>query len=97
MTFITGNCQGHDHKRSATPKTVLNIFDNGGSFFLKQKRQYLVRSGSFQKSYEKDSSGFAQGRLMRPADLGAVQMNISSHRDRKDGLDRIILDIEAVI
>lgn len=101
MTRIINNAdiyvQGHDHKRSATPKTVLSVYDNSGNFFLKQKRQYLVRSGSFQKSYEKDSSGFAQGRLMQPADLGAVRLNIGTHRDRKGGFDRIILDIEAVI
>jgi len=100
MTQVINNADiytmGHDHKRSATPKTVLEIFDNSGNFGVKQKRQYLVRSGSFQKSYEKDSSGFAQGRLMRPADLGAVRLNISSHRDRKEN-DRTILDIEAVI
>lgn len=101
MTRIINNADiyvmGHDHKRSATPKTVLSVYDNSGNFFLKQKRQYLVRSGSFQKSYEKDSSGFAQGRLMQPADLGAVRLNIGTHRDRKGGFDRIILDIEAVI
>ena len=99
MTKVINNadiyCMGHDHQRSATPKTVLSLSTNSG-LSLKQKRQFLVRSGSFQKSYEKDKSGFAQGRIMRPADLGAVRLNISTHRDKNDG-DKTILDIEGVI
>ena len=99
MTRVINNADvyfmGHDHQRSATPKTVLQIVETNG-LTLKQKRQYLVRTGSFQKSYERDKSGFAQGHLMRPDDLGAVRLNISTHRNRKDE-DRVILDIEAII
>ena len=103
MTRVINNADiyamGHDHQRSATPKTVLSINNNSadGKVLLKQKRQFLVRSGSFQKSYEKDKSGYAQGRLMRPADLGAVRLNISTHRDTKDMVNSVILDIEGVI
>ena len=88
--------QGHDHQRMAVPKSVIQIQYNNGfenGFQLKQKRQYFIRSGSFQKSYEKDKSGFAQGRLMKPADLGAVYMNISTHRTK----DVLILDIESIV
>jgi hypothetical protein len=89
--------QGHDHQRMAVPKSVIHIVPNANprvdGFVLKQKRQYFVRSGSFQKSYERDKSGFAQGRLMKPADLGAVYMNISTHR----GKNNDILDIESIV
>lgn len=91
--------QGHDHQRMAIPKSVIMIQPTNGltdndMFVLKQKRQYFVRSGSFQKSYERDKSGFAQGRLMKPADLGAVYLSISQHRNKED---KMILDIEAII
>lgn len=89
---------GHDHQRMAVPKSVLMITtsSNDHCFILKQKRQYFVRSGSFQKSYVVNTSGFAQSKLMKPADLGAVSLNISTHR----GLEPphlVILDIEGVV
>jgi hypothetical protein len=89
--------QGHNHDRFAVPKTTLEIAETSGGVKLKQNRVFLVRSGSFQKSYQKDTSGYAQGKLMRPADLGAVMLNIGFHRDQRNGQDRIILDIESVV
>lgn len=89
--------QGHDHQRFAVPKSVIEIVQNVAykdGFDLKQKRQYFIRSGSFQKSYEINKSGFAQGRLMRPADLGAVYMKIGTHRGSGG---RTILDIESIV
>lgn len=87
---------GHDHQRMAVPKSVLEIGSGNQRvpFTLQQKRQYFVRSGSFQKSYQKDTVGFAQGNLMKPADLGAVCLNIGYHFDTKK--DCYKLDIEAV-
>ena len=88
---------GHNHDRFAVPKTSLEIVPIPGGSALKQNRVYLVRSGSFQKSYQKDTSGYAQGKLLRPADLGAVMLNIGLHRDQKNGLDRVVLDITSVV
>jgi hypothetical protein len=84
---------GHNHDRGAWPVDVLYP-TSGGS--IKQKRQFLCRSGSFKKAYMTDSSSYEIGRLLRPADLGALKLNIGFHRDQKDG-DRIITDIQAVI
>ena len=89
-------CMGHDHNRGAWPVNVLHPVSNKGEVKIKQKRQFLCRSGAFLKAYEKDTSNYATGRLLRPSDLGALKLNISFHRDRKDG-DRVITDIEAVI
>jgi hypothetical protein len=101
MTAVINNAdiyvQGHNHDRFAVPKTTLEIAETSGGVKLKQNRVFLVRSGSFQKSYQKDTSGYAQGKLMRPADLGAVMLNIGCHRDQRNGNDRIILDIQSVV
>ena len=84
---------GHDHMRGAWPIDVLYPTKDG---YIKQKRQFLCRSGSFKLAYEKDKSSYEVGRLLRPADLGAIKLKIGFHRDRADG-DRIITDIEATI
>ncbi len=85
---------GHNHDRGAWPIDILYPSSNGE---IKQKRQFLCRSGSFKLAYEKNKSAYEVGRLLRPADLGALKLNISFHRDREGGKDRIITDIEAVI
>ena len=84
---------GHNHDRGAWPIDILYPTKGGD---IKQKRQFLCRSGSFKKAYEQGKSAYEVGRLLRPADLGALKLNISFHRDRVEG-DRIITDIEAVI
>ena len=83
---------GHNHDRGAWPVDILYRSKND----IKQKRQFLCRSGSFLKGYTEGTSNYVTGRLLRPADIGALRLNISFHRDLTDG-DRIITDIEAVI
>ena len=89
---------GHNHQRGAWPVTSLRPQKrNGSPFKLKQHRQYLVRSGSFLKSYVDGKSQYTTGGLMRPSDLGAVKLTISFHRNRKDGNDDIVTDIESTV
>jgi hypothetical protein len=85
---------GHNHDRGAWPVDILYPTTSGA---IKQKRQFLCRSGSFKKAYETNKSNYEVGRLLRPADLGALKLNIRFHRDLTEGQDRIITDIEAVI
>jgi hypothetical protein len=87
---------GHNHDRGAWPVDVLYASGRKGGVSIKQKRQFLCRSGSFLKAYEKGRSNYATGRLLRPADLGSLKLTIGFHRDYEDG-DRVITDIEAVI
>lgn len=56
---------GHDHQRLAVPKSILVPSNRGGD--IKQKRQFLARSGSFKKGYCPGVSGYEVGRLLRPA------------------------------
>lgn len=104
MSNIVANADiyaaGDDHKRHATPKPILQIRQSSMSecgFHLKQMRQYFIRSGSFQKSYVKDTSGFAQSKLMYPVDLGAVRVDVKIKRKQVYGSDELVLMLEARI
>ena len=88
---------GHDHQRGAWPTSTLIPLIGNKSLRMKEHRQYLVRSGSFLKSYQPDESQYTTARLLRPADLGAVKMTISFHRDNKHGEDNIVTDIESTV
>jgi hypothetical protein len=85
---------GHDHQRYAVPKSILIPGINDAE--IKQKRQFLARSGSFKKGYCEGVSGYEVGRLYRPSDLGAIVFEISVHRDTRE-TDRLVLDIKAII
>ena len=88
---------GHDHQRWAKPTDVLvPTSNNKGVVSIKQKRQFLSRSGSFKKAYTPGTSSYEVGRLLKPADLGALQYKISFHRDLKNG-DILTADIKAII
>jgi len=90
-------CMGHDHQRTAHPVSVLVPQKGKAEFFIKQKRQYLCRSGSFLKGYVDGSNSYEIFRLYKPNDLGALKMTIGFHRDCKDGIDRVITDISAEV
>jgi hypothetical protein len=87
---------GHDHQRGAWPTSILLPGDQGTG--IKQKRQFLARSGSFKKGYTSGVASYEVGSLYRPSDMGAVQFSISLHRQKeKNGYERIITDIKATI
>jgi hypothetical protein len=90
-------CMGHDHQRTAHPISVLVPTSCKGGYGIKQKRQFLCRSGAFVKAYQNESDSYEIFRLYRPSDLGALKMTISFHRDQKGDRDRLITDISAEI
>lgn len=90
---------GHNHDRGAWPASILYPVNSSktGQAKLKQKRQFFCRSGSFKKAYVDNTSTYEAGRLLRPADLGALRLTIGFHRDYSNGNDEMITDIEAHI
>jgi hypothetical protein len=88
---------GHDHSRGAWPQPRLYPVYGRDGVRIKQQRQFFCRTGSFMKSYEEGNSGYAVSKLMKPADLGALRLDISFHRDRTNYEDTLITDIEARI
>lgn len=88
---------GHDHSRWAKPVDILvPTYDNKGNVFIKQKRQFLSRSGSFKKAYTPGKASYEVARLLKPADLGALEFEIGFHREVKHG-DHLVADIKAII
>jgi hypothetical protein len=88
---------GHDHQRGAWPTSVLYpVYDTKGNTYIKQKRQFLARSGAFLKGYCDGKSTYGVGSLYKPSDLGAIQFKVGFHEDRSMQ-ERIIVDIKAEI
>jgi hypothetical protein len=77
---------GHNHQRGAVPVSSLirhgyKSYDKAVSELkMKQKRQWLIRSGAFKKSYQPNTSSYEISRLFRPSDLGAVKVIIGIDR-----------------
>lgn len=88
-------CMGHDHNRGAWPVSVLHW--DKYTMSIKQKRQYLCRSGAFKKGYSENSSGYEIARLFRPSDLGTIRLNISVHRLDNEDVRGMVLDIESIV
>lgn len=86
---------GHDHKRGAVPDSTLHVphSGHGCGLIVKQRRQWMVRTGSFLKGYVPNEAGYIVGRLLRPAELGNVKLDVKVARVRKDGADCISADV----
>ena len=85
-------CFGHDHQRGVLPQSILVATD--GNFTIKQKRQFLCRSGSFKRAYMENTSGYEIGRLLKPSDLGALQLIVYIRREKRNKQDFCITEIE---
>jgi hypothetical protein len=87
---------GHDHQRGCWPTSTLWPHNDGpGTLKIKEKRQYPIRTGSFMKSYQDNSSQYTTSGLMRPADLGGVRLNIKFTTKRNTSA--IGMDIESIV
>ena len=87
---------GHDHQRGAWPVSIL--IPGGQDAGIKQKRQFLSRSGSFKKGYTSGVASYEVASLYRPSDLGAIQFTVSLHTQKeKNGSNRTITDIKVII
>lgn len=89
--------EGHNHERGAVPVSVLRPTHGRGGMRIKQLRQYLCRSGAFMRGYVPGQSSYVVQGLYRPSDLGSIQLVIRFHRDKRNGEDRIVTDIQAIV
>lgn len=80
---------GHDHKRGAIPDTSLYMSYSTKHQVgtLKQRRQWMCRTGSYLKGYVENEPGYIVGRLLRPAELGNIKLEIAMSRCRTGGCD----------
>ena len=86
---------GHDHKRGAVPDSSLYMsYSNAtGQGVLKQRRQWMCRTGSYLRGYVPGEDGYIVGRLLRPAELGNIRFEIALLRQRKGGEDALVSDV----
>lgn len=79
-TFITGNCMGHDHKKSVGLVTKLKLNHGGRGLRLCHKKQLYARTGSFLKGYEDDKISYVADMALSPTDLGVVKIELTPKR-----------------
>jgi len=82
---------GHDHHKGGLPTSVLFMPQNGGT--IKQKRQWMGRTGSFLRGYIENNQSYVVKRLYSPTDIGVIRFRVDCRRDRTDGGDAMITDI----
>jgi hypothetical protein len=72
---------GHDHQRGGFPTSALRIGANHGVPKLVDFEYWLVRCGSFLRSYQAGAESYAARRLLRPSSLGGVSIEMTiTHR-----------------
>lgn len=76
--FVTGNCQGHNHQSGAVPAAALFAHRFPGTakpgLDLRERKQLLVRTGSFLKGYEQDTPSYVVQALYKPNALGHAEL-----------------------
>ena len=89
---------GHDHSKGAWPATVLEVCSGkGGGTFVKQKRQWFARTGSFLRGYVDGEASYIAQRLYAPSDLGIIKFICQPKRDRRGGGDTMYMDIHCLV
>ena len=86
---------GHDHRKVAVPVTSLHATHaTKNGLRIKEKRQWLIRSGSFLRGYVPNQAGYIVKALLRPTDLGVPEIKCGFKRDCSGGTDVITNDIK---
>jgi hypothetical protein len=86
---------GHDHQRYGHPTSTMFVQKSHGAdkLIVKQKRQWLCRSGSFLKVFEEDVPSYMIGRYKKPNELGIIRLDMSFIRSCSGGHDVLMPDI----
>lgn len=78
-------CMGHDHRLGGIPATSLYATRDSGStgdgaLVIKQRKQVLVRTGSFLRGYVVGAESYIVGKLLRPSELGITKIEVRLRR-----------------
>lgn len=95
--FITGNCMGHDHKKSVAFKTKLYLTNGKESVKLNQHKILIGRTGSFLKGYVDNAPSYIARGAMTPTDLGVLKIELTPKRSCKNGGDVFYIDLHCSI
>jgi hypothetical protein len=89
---------GHSHGKGAVPTSSLYAHTDikNHTIVIKQKEQYLGRTGSFLKGYEPNKRSYVVGSLLRPSVLGTILFKVRLMRkDRPSGGQSMEIQIRA--
>jgi len=88
---------GHDHKRGVMPATPrLRLSNNRGEMKLEERQQWLLRTGSFLKSYEPGRVSYNVDAARGPCSLGWVELEITYRRQRRGQRQLRWLDVRGI-
>jgi hypothetical protein len=87
---------GHDHQKGVRPLSKF-VPSNSGGFNIRTKKQLLITTGGFLKSYMANMPSYAVRMAYPPADLGCAKISIVVRRDQTDGKDIAYFDMHASV
>lgn len=87
---------GHDHQKGVRPVSKF-VPCNSGGFGIRSKKQLLITTGGFLKSYMPNMPSYAVRMAYPPADLGCAKITITLKRDQTDGKDISYFDMHASV
>lgn len=90
---------GHDHKRSvipANPKLHVAQDSKHNGIRLKEKQQWLLRTGSFLKAYEDGQVSYNADAARGPCSLGHVELEFTYTRSRIRGAEETRLEVRGI-
>jgi hypothetical protein len=88
---------GHDHKKTASLASRLQLSPTGNKPKLSQRKILLGRTGSFLKGYVPNKRSYIARKMLPPTDLGVLKIELTPKRYREDGRDTLYVDIHASI
>lgn len=93
---------GHNHQRGGWPISRLFAVQDSRntSFNIREKTQWLCRSGSYMRGYQTGSGGFVSSKLMSPSFLGKITIKVRYQREQNRAtgnkcLNKITIKVEA--
>lgn len=93
---------GHDHKRSITTRSRLELTQGRSTINLRNHKVLLARTGAFLKGYVADRQSYVSQKNLPPTDLGTVSIKLTPKRDqifeeRNVKATDMYVDIEATL
>lgn len=90
-------CMGHDHKRGVFPANPkLHLEPTKVGLLLKEKQQWLLRTGSFLKAYEDGVVSYNADAARGPCSLGHVELEFTPRRFRTNDASTLQLDVRGI-
>jgi hypothetical protein len=88
---------GHDHQKGVRPISKFVTSSGNGTLKIKSKKQLLITTGGFLKSYMPNMASYAVRSAYAPADLGCAKISITIRRDCSYKKDITSFDLHASV